>query len=132
MTATFAIDVEPEHDLVHMTLSGFFDIATIMEFSAARRPAFARLTCPHNHHVVLLDISGCSLQSQEAVATFQKILDDRNMRSRKLAVVTGSSLSWMQARRIINRDGVTCFQTDEEARAWLLASADTDSVAATG
>jgi hypothetical protein len=120
MRGSYTIEAEPAHDLVRMTLTGFFDIETIRAFGAARHPVIARLGCARNQHIVLLDISGCSLQSQEAVATFQQVLGEGDVRSRKLAVVTGSSLAWMQARRILNRDGLACFETEPEAMQWLL------------
>lgn len=121
MRGKYTIEAEPAHDLVRMTLTGFFDIETIEAFGAARYPVIARLGCARNQHIVLLDISGCSLQSQEAVAAFQQVLGEGDIRSRKLAVVTGSSLAWMQARRILNRDELACFETEPEAMRWLLA-----------
>lgn len=121
MRGSYTIEAEPAHDLIRMTLTGFFDIETIRAFGAARYPVIARLGCARNQHITLCDIAGCSLQSQESVAAFQQVLGEGDIRSRKLAMVTGSSLAWMQARRILNRDELACFDTEPEAMQWLLA-----------
>lgn len=119
MKSHYSINVDSPRNLVRITLSGFFDIATIQAFDRDRRPAFARLTCGPNQHLSLCDISQCNLQSQEAVAAFKVVMSDRSLFSRKLAVVTGSSLARMQARRILERDSISCFETEAAALAWL-------------
>ena len=121
MTGHYSIDVDPVRDLVHIRLSGFFDLATIAAFDRARRPAYARLTCGPNQQLTLCDISGCNLQSQEAVAAFRGVLAERSLFSRRLALLTGSSLARMQARRILDRDTVACFVEEADAMAWLFA-----------
>lgn len=120
MRGKFTIEAEPARNLIRMTLTGFFDIETIEAFSVTLYAAVARLGCAPNQHIVLCDISGCSLQSQAAVAAFQKVLSEGN-RSRRVAVVSGSSLAWMQARRILDRDELACFEMEPEAMQWLLA-----------
>ncbi|MEC3910781.1 hypothetical protein U5A82_09945 [Sphingobium sp. CR2-8] len=47
-------------------------------------------------------------------------MSDQTLFSRKLAFITGSSLARMQARRILERDAVKCFETEAEALDWLM------------
>jgi hypothetical protein len=51
MTAKFSIDVEPNRDLVRITMSGFFQHADIAEFVEARRIAHQALRCAPNAHL---------------------------------------------------------------------------------
>lgn len=130
MRGNYHIAVEPERDLVRISLSGFFDIEAIQAFDRDRRPAFARLTCAANQHLCLCDISGCNLQSQEAVAAFKALMSDSSLFSRKLAFFTGSSLARMQARRILDRAAAAaCFETEAEAMNWLFAAESIASAA---
>lgn len=119
MKSHYSISVEPDCDLLLITLAGFFDNETIRAFDRDRRAAFALLTSEPNQHLAICNISRCNLQSQEAVAMFKKMLNDPSLFSRKLAFITGSSLAWMQARRILERDAVSCFETEAAARVWL-------------
>ena len=57
---------------------------------------------------------------QQIVTAFQDTMD-RPDNAWRLAVVTGGSLSRIQARRVAKRDNVAMFDTIAQAEAWLFA-----------
>ena len=60
------------------------------------------------------------IQSQEVMAAFKTVVDDRFLASRRLAFITGGSAVGMQIRRIVReRTAVACFHGSAEAEAWL-------------
>jgi hypothetical protein len=123
MTATYSVIADPAHDLIRITLAGFFDDASMAGFAAARVAAHAMLRCGPNRHLTLADTRAIAIQSQEFVARWGAVLADPLYRSRKLAFVTASSLARMQLQRAIGgRDSVACFMDMAQAEAWLLAA----------
>lgn len=119
MSANYHVVARPEHDLISMTLSGFFGPSDVAGFDAARRLAHARLRCAPNRHDTLVDVRNLKLQAQDVVETFREILAEPSTRSRRLAFVTGTSAIRMQLRRVIDRDAIRCFAEMPAAEAWL-------------
>ena len=120
LAASADVAVDPAIDLVTYTLAGFLDRALVQLVAEQQVAAAARLRCPPNQHLTMIDISACKIQSQDVVEAFRTILDDPRYRSRKLAVVVGSSLARMQMRRVLQRDVTAYVETRAEARAWLM------------
>jgi hypothetical protein len=121
MAAHFSVSPVPQRDLVRITLTGFFSAADVANFEVERARAHAQLTCAPNHHVTLCDASAMHIQSQDIVAAFTTVATDTRYTSRRLAVVTGSSLARMQTRRVTNRDTVAYFSDVNAAEAWLFS-----------
>jgi hypothetical protein len=134
MSATFSFDVEPERDLVRIAMGGLFTPENIAEFYKVREAAHARLTCGRNQHLTINDLREMKIQPQESVAGFQQLLGAPQYRSRRLAFVIGRTLARSQLQRALTGRGpdTRCFDTVEEAEAWLFESAAAGALRATG
>ncbi|MDB5678478.1 hypothetical protein [Sphingomonas bacterium] len=119
MQATQTIRVDPHRKLVAITLTGFFDVAGATQLAIDAKAAIDSLAGPRNQHLTLIDFSDCKTQSQDVVAAFQRALGNPLYAARRLAFITGSSLSRIQARRVLNRDTARWFDNRREAEAWL-------------
>lgn len=126
MQGWFGITVEHDICLVRLTMGGFFDQETIVRMRDELMSVVASLPCPRNEHVTLCDIREMKIQSQERVADFTRLVGSEEIRSRRLAFVTGASLARLQARRLTNREGVSFFSDPSEALMWLT---DPESIA---
>jgi hypothetical protein len=128
MDAHFTAVADPHHDLVRLTLAGFFTVADVARFDAALYEAFSRMRCGPNAHLTVCDASGMKIQTQDVVAAFAAVMANPSHRSRRLAIVTSASLARMQARRLTKRAEVGYFSDMAEAEAWLLAAAYTGNL----
>jgi hypothetical protein len=100
-------------------MGGFFDSDTITRMRATLVDVIARLPCPANSHLTLCDIREMKIQSQERVEEFTRLVGADEIRSSRLAFVTGTSLARLQARRLTAREGVGFFSDPASARDWL-------------
>lgn len=128
MLPVFSIDADPSRRLIAVTVGGFYTMDALRRFERAYRDAHARLACPPNEHLSLVDTSAMHIQSQDVVAAFADIARDPAIRSRRLAFVVGASLARQQTRRLIepDRQGVGFFRDRAAAEAWLFAGALND------
>jgi len=102
-------------------MSGFFTPRDIEGFLAARAAAHNQLRCGPNEHLTLNDVRGMKIQSQQAVAAFQRMLTDPAYRSRKLAFVVDKTLALFQLERALANRDARCFSDVNEALLWLFA-----------
>jgi len=116
----FTIETQAEHKLVRIKLSGMLTLEEVEEFYRQEHDAIRRMGCALGEQIVLVDMTECPIQMQEIVSAFQDTMD-RPDRAWRLAMVTGGSLSRIQARRIAKRDHVAMFDTAAQAEAWLVA-----------
>lgn len=121
MDVSFSIDADPARDLVRIRTAGFFKPDDLARFTEGWRAALARLRCPRNKHLTLVDMRAASIQSQEVVGRWRDMIADPVFRSRRLAFVTGATLARMQVQRAIAGIGAQVFTDESEAEAWLLA-----------
>ncbi|WP_375427244.1 hypothetical protein [uncultured Sphingomonas sp.] len=121
MDASFSITADPARDLIVMRLSGFFTPADLARLVAERQRVYATLHCGPNQHRTLSDTSRISIQSQDMVARFGAMLTDPTYHSRRLALITASSLARMQLQRAIGKREARVFTVEAEAMAWLFA-----------
>jgi hypothetical protein len=117
----FKITTEPKRWLVRLKFSGHLTLAEVSEFYRQQEAAIRTMGCPLGLHVVLIDATECPLQLQEIVGAFQGAMASPR-RAKRVAMVTGGSLSRMQARRLLQRDEVAKFATVDEAEEWLFPS----------
>jgi hypothetical protein len=121
MAGQFSIELVGGQLLLYK-LSGFFDAQDLRRFQAEIDAAFARLTCPPNTHLSLLNVSECALQSQAVVAGFEQLLARPDRRARRTAFVLETSLARMQVRRLLPaRPDTAMFEDEASALAWLRA-----------
>ncbi|WP_294196958.1 hypothetical protein [uncultured Sphingomonas sp.] len=121
-TPRMSFDVEPQRNLVRITLAGFFTPDDVARFVAARDEAHRRLTCAPHGHVTLVDMRTMQIQSQETVAAFQRVLANPDATSRRLAFVVARSLARLQIKRAASERDAAYFTTLEEAEAWVTAA----------
>jgi hypothetical protein len=122
MNANFSFQTDRALDLVRIQMSGLFTSDDIAAFLEARRRAHAELRCGPNQHLTLNDVRGMKIQSQDAVSAFRLMLSDPAYRSRRLAFVASQTLARSQLMRALaGREDAGCFDSVEEAEAWLLA-----------
>jgi hypothetical protein len=121
MTATFSFEVEPDRDLVRISMGGFFHRADVAKFAEARRVAHQALRCPANAHLTINDLRGMGIQSQDMVDAFQEMLAAPEFRSRRLAFVVGYTLARAQAIRALESRDARWFDDPVKAEAWLFA-----------
>lgn len=126
--ARFTIQALPTRDLVHITLSGFFELEDVARFDAARTEIYGELRCARGEHLTLCDTSEMKIQSQDVVTAFGMVAADPRFTSRRLAFVVGASLARMQARRVTDRDSVAHFNDLVSAEAWLFAPSERSRV----
>ena len=119
MTPRMSFDVDPQRDLVRITLAGFFAPDDVARFVAARDAAHQQLRCGPNAHATLVDMRAMQIQSQETVTAFQQLLGDPRQASRRLAFVVARSLARLQIRRAASERQAAYFTTVEEAEAWV-------------
>ena len=125
MTPQFQVTVDPVHSLMRMWIAGFFTPEDVARFVADRNAAFKQLRCQPNEHLTLVDIRDMAIQPQNAVAEFEKALHTPGVYSRRIAIVTRTSLSRSQVKRAANGRDIAYFDDIDAAEAWLLnASAD--------
>lgn len=105
-------------------MGGLFGHGDIAAFVEARRAAHAELACAPNRHMTLNDLREMKIQAQETVAAFQALLAEPAYRSRRLAFVIPQTLTRSQALRALAGRDCRCFDTPEEAEAWLFAGED--------
>jgi hypothetical protein len=121
MNASFSFQTDRALDLVRIQMSGLFTSDDIAAFLEARRRAHAELRCGPNQHLTLNDVRGMKIQPQDAVSAFRLMLSDPAYRSRRLAFVASQTLARSQLMRALaGREDTGCFDSVEEAEAWLL------------
>ena len=84
MAPQMSFDVEPERDLVRITLSGFFTPVDVRHFVAARDDAHRRLRCGPHAYLTLVDMRTMEIQAQETVTAFQGVLAAPQAASRRI------------------------------------------------
>ena len=123
MNAHYSFQVDRARDLVRIQMGGLFASADIAAFLEARRLAHAELRCAPNQHLTLNDVRGMKIQPQEGVAAFRLMLSDPAYQSRRLAFVASQTLARSQLMRALADRDARCFDTVEEAEAWLFDEA---------
>ena len=120
VAAEFSISTDVENGLVRIRMAGFFTPRDVQRFLDARRRAHDALGCAPNAHLTLNDLRGMDGQPQSTVDAFEKLLDDPDGRSRRLAFVVGPALARAQLFRALAGREARCFSDPVAAEAWLL------------
>ncbi|AUW56733.1 hypothetical protein C1T17_00185 [Sphingobium sp. SCG-1] len=115
--------------LIRAQLQGFFSVEEVAAFGADLQAAAATMVCRSGEHLLYVDTSQCALQAQDVVSAFQTLIGNLPLKAKRVAVITGSSLSRMQTRRILVRDQAMLFDHGEDAEHWLLTGEERDQTA---
>jgi hypothetical protein len=127
MNASYSFEVDRARDLVRIRMSGLFTPDDIAAFLDARQRAHAQLGCGPNQHLTLNDVRQMKIQPQDIVAAFRYMLSQPAFRSRRLAFVAAPTLARGQLLRALQDREARCFETVEEAEAWLFAEARSEA-----
>ena len=118
----FDITFDRHQSLVDATLSGFLALPEVARYAGKVEPIIRRAALVNGSYLMLIDVSGCSIQSQQVVAAFQQHVGGVP-RARRCAVVTGSSIIRMQIRRIIGKGStMRIFGDRGDATTWLIGT----------
>ena len=123
MSGSITISADRLHCMLRMTLTGFFALDDVARYADARSAAFRELGCGPDTHATLSDIRDCKIQAQDVLAAFARVTRDPAYRARRIAFITGSSLSRRQAARLADGDRVRSFPNETAALAWLTGPA---------
>jgi hypothetical protein len=123
MSAKFLIQSDRDKGLVRFILAGFFSAADFARLLPGRDRAYAALNLAPNQHVTLVDVRRLKIQSPEMVEAFGSMLSDRSFRSRRIAFITGRTLVRSQLIRALAGRDACCFETVEDAEAYLFSGA---------
>ncbi|MEH3040067.1 MAG: hypothetical protein PGN21_08380 [Sphingomonas paucimobilis] len=118
--ASYTIAVDPDRDLVHVRMTGFFTIADVDRFQGELQLAHRQLRCAlRGGPLTINDISGMAIQSQDVIRHWAGFLADPAHRSRRLAFVVSSALARLQLQTVIVGRDSRIFATHDEAEQWL-------------
>lgn len=117
----FAIEADPECKLITIRLSGLLTVEEVECLFHEEQAALVALGYRSGDYMLLVDTSGCLIQSQEVIAAFQAAIAAARLSAARVAVVRGQSLTLLQTQRILRaRDNALIATTEAEARAWLM------------
>lgn len=114
----YSLKVCAPGDLIVATLAGFFNIPQVAAYATDIEALIERCSMSHGGYRILIDIVECAIQSQDVTAAFGRHVAGVP-RSKRVAVVTTSSIIRMQIRRIVGRPELAVFKDLSEARAWI-------------
>jgi len=120
----YTIALDHAHGLLRLKLSGFWTADTVRAFAADQQAAVAKLGCANGNHIVLVDLSGFVIQTQEVVAMCKAFIDGAANPSRRLALVRGEGLARIQSKRVLGRPDMAIFGSIAEAEHWLFSPDD--------
>jgi len=115
------------HDRLKMlrtTIEGFLTLEELGIFAREAQQAVAAMGCSSGDWVHCCDITKLTLQSRDVAEAVGQFINHPERRSRRLAIVVGSSPARMQARRLLTRCDAAIFENMREAEAWLIGSFD--------
>ncbi len=119
----FTIEANHRRKLIRADVSGFWTAGEVQDFSDQEQRLIRSLGWSSGEFMLLVNTTDALIQPQEVVIAFQAILMNSPLKAARIAVVKGGSLSGMQTRRILIREGSAHFETIQEAEAWLFEAA---------
>ena len=117
----FTIHTDTRRRLVMIKIAGMLTIDQVRELYRQEHDAIRAMGCPIGEHLVLVDLTACPLQLQDIDGAFKNGIE-ASTKAKRLAMVTGSSLARMQARRILRRSDAGMFETEAEALTWMFGT----------
>lgn len=122
MSGRWHIKTEPAIKLISWRLYGFYDVVDVEAFHEETL-SILKDFAPAGRHIGLSDLKELVIQSQEAVASFGRVLHDPRVMPLRHAVVTPMSLVRSQFLRVAPNAALKLFDDVDAARAWLLSEA---------
>lgn len=119
MSGYFSIQIDSQHRLLRVCMSGFYAIEDVERYHAAVDEASIALGGPPSRQRMICDVTEMRIQAQEVVAAFQQVMGDPKYRARKVAFVVATSLARMQVQRVAGGRETKQFDNAEDALTWL-------------
>lgn len=119
MSGDFTISIDHPRGLLTVRMWGFYSEADVTRYHAAVVAASDTLSIAPSRQLMLNDISDMSIQSQEIVAAFKRVMGDPRYAGRRVGFVAISSLARSQLSRVIGSRTAQIFASAAEAEAWL-------------
>jgi hypothetical protein len=118
----FEIKAETRRSLLTVTLHGYWDKTTFDAYADAIRLALRRLKVQGGCRHCLVDATGFAVQSAEITKALQALTDSFAPDCpERIAGISGSKLSELQARHAGESSSRRVFPTREAAEAWLFS-----------
>ena len=119
----YKISTDSSRNLVILTLIGMLTAQELTAMYAEETAAVQAMGCNLGEHIVLADLTEYSIQTQDISAAIQRLVAQKGT-AKRVAMVTGSSLAKMQARRIAISQVAQVFTNRATALEWLMADAE--------
>jgi hypothetical protein len=117
----YAIEIEPDIKLIIVRLSGLMTVDEVERLREEEQSALVALGYRSGDYLLLVDTSGCVIQSQDVIAAFQAAIAAARLSASRVAVVRGPSLTLLQSQRILrSRENALIAADEAEARSWLM------------
>lgn len=123
-TSRFNITSDPIQSMLRIRMTGVWTRGDVLDFVVEEELAAARLPCQPGEHLVLADLSDFNLQTPPVVGLFQEFIRNPALRSKRLALVGGAGMAWIQIQKMMVRDGIAAFDRVETAERWLISGDD--------
>ncbi|MEH3040437.1 MAG: hypothetical protein PGN21_10290 [Sphingomonas paucimobilis] len=119
----YDIRFDPDRRILHLKLSGFWTMATVIRFAAELLVRTTAARARHGRFATFSDSSGFPVQSTQVAQYFERIMARGiAMDIGPTAIVVASHLNKLQAERVFHTDRVRVFTDRAQAEAWLDAN----------
>lgn len=115
---TYDLKTSPSGERIVATLAGFFSVDDVSAYADEAERLIRYGYARHRGYRMLIDVSGCAIQSQDVIAAFTHHVASVP-RARRLAVVAGSAAARMQISRVLDRPEIALFDSLCDAASWL-------------
>ena len=119
----YSLAYDADAGFIRMMVKGFWTVEMVEALFAELLPLLSELKASGKRVLVLSDAREFPVQSAEVAERFGRLDPDARRYRERMAMVVGSVLNKMQARRYAVSD-IEFFATMEEAEQWLLSPAD--------
>lgn len=116
----YTVEVQNDLPLLRIALRGFWTIETFNAYARDCGIAIQTLVARHGRFDTLGDCNDFPIQGPDVSAAFEKLkaLSDKTPQNR-IAIVTASALSRMQAERLVGNAHSRIFASEAAALEWL-------------
>lgn len=119
----FSFSFDENRILLLLTQSGYWSLETFNRFEEEFLALHADIRSRHGHYRALSDCTDFSVQSNEVSQAFEILFANLMNENRgRYAIIVGSALNKMQARRVLPQPHVKMFTDIEPAMTWLFES----------
>lgn len=116
----FTIDFDPHRQVLRITATGFWSLATLASFSVTMLARATAAKLLHGDFATLIDLRDYPVQAPDVARGVEQLLKQAmRITTAPVVTITGSQLLKMQAERVLKADHSHIFLTLGEAQDWL-------------